>query len=46
MSLLAGRYMSNWEYDSASLLFDMYLPASNHFINLIFFILMCFLLSM
>ena len=41
VSHLAGRYMSNWEYNSACLLFDIYLPASTHFINLNFFILLC-----
>ena len=39
MSRLAGRYMSNWEYNSVRLLFDMCLTASTHFINLHFFIL-------
>ena len=42
MSHLAGRCMSNWEYNSVCLLFDMHLLASTHFMNFNFFILLCF----
>ena len=34
--------MSNLEYNSGCLLFDMYLPAYTNFINLNFFILLRF----
>ena len=42
---IQGRYMFNWEYTGIFLLFDMYLPASTHFINLFFFILLGFFVA-
>ena len=42
----ALNFVFNIYHGHGYLSFDMYLPASTHFINLIFFILLVFLLSM